>query len=196
MFHSPRLAGDYERAVEASNSAEAITSVLYPNDNTTCQSLLSRFTSHALFLITLPNLFSVGKELRLKQQYFWTAASLADIIRRFKSLDKPFSALPDCESFVRPAIFKVQLVIRCRHPTQRYPPYSCYSRTHAYPRRRGGGSMGQRLGDRHQHVLLHQPHRPSRSSREVARSFVRTLAPEAFADHLRYRELIHCFSSL
>ncbi|KAF9646897.1 glycogen phosphorylase [Thelephora ganbajun] len=65
-------AGDYERAVEASNSAEAITSVLYPNDNTT-----------------------FGKELRLKQQYFWTAASLADIIRRFKSLDKPFSALPD-----------------------------------------------------------------------------------------------------
>jgi hypothetical protein len=34
----PRLAGDYERAVEASNSAEAITSVLYPNDNTTCES--------------------------------------------------------------------------------------------------------------------------------------------------------------
>ena len=31
------LAGDYERAVEASNSAEAITSVLYPNDHTTCK---------------------------------------------------------------------------------------------------------------------------------------------------------------
>ena len=30
-------AGDYERAVEASNSAEAITSVLYPNDHTTCE---------------------------------------------------------------------------------------------------------------------------------------------------------------
>ena len=38
-------AGDYERAVEASNSASAITSVLYPNDHTT-----------------------FGKELRLKQQ--------------------------------------------------------------------------------------------------------------------------------
>ncbi|TRM58249.1 glycosyltransferase family 35 protein [Schizophyllum amplum] len=44
-------AGDYERAVESSNSASAITSVLYPNDHTT-----------------------FGKELRLKQQYFWTAA--------------------------------------------------------------------------------------------------------------------------
>jgi glucan phosphorylase len=38
----------------------------------------------------------VGKELRLKQQYFWTAASLADILRRFKNLDKPITELPDC----------------------------------------------------------------------------------------------------
>ena len=33
----PCVAGDYERAVEASNSAAAITSVLYPNDHTTCE---------------------------------------------------------------------------------------------------------------------------------------------------------------
>jgi len=38
-------AGDYDRAVQASNSASTITSVLYPNDN-----------------------HYVGKELRLKQQ--------------------------------------------------------------------------------------------------------------------------------
>lgn len=61
-------AGDYERAVETSNTAAAITSVLYPNDHT-----------------------SSGKELRLKQQYFWTAASLADMMRRFKHLEKPLS---------------------------------------------------------------------------------------------------------
>ncbi|KIM37789.1 glycosyltransferase family 35 protein [Hebeloma cylindrosporum] len=65
-------AGNYEGAVAASNSAQAITSVLYPNDHT-----------------------SFGKELRLKQQYFWTAASLADILRRFKNLDKPMRYLPD-----------------------------------------------------------------------------------------------------
>ncbi|KAG8933695.1 Non-essential glycogen phosphorylase [Tulasnella sp. 417] len=47
-------AGDYEKAVESSNSAEALTRVLYPNDN-----------------------HMVGKELRLKQQYFWTAANVA-----------------------------------------------------------------------------------------------------------------------
>ena len=33
------VAGNYEAAVEASNSAEAITSVLYPNDHTTCERL-------------------------------------------------------------------------------------------------------------------------------------------------------------
>ncbi|KAL0952886.1 hypothetical protein HGRIS_007105 [Hohenbuehelia grisea] len=65
-------AGNYEGAVESSNSAAAITSVLYPNDHTT-----------------------FGKELRLKQQYFWTAASLADILRRFKNLGKPISEFPD-----------------------------------------------------------------------------------------------------
>jgi len=65
-------AGDYERAVESSNSAAAITSVLYPNDHTT-----------------------FGRELRLKQQYFWTAASLADIMRRFKNLGKPITEFPD-----------------------------------------------------------------------------------------------------
>jgi starch phosphorylase len=65
-------AGDYEKAVESSNSAAAITSVLYPNDNTT-----------------------FGKELRLKQQYFWTAASLADILRRYKNVGKPITLLPD-----------------------------------------------------------------------------------------------------
>lgn len=65
-------AGDYERSVQASNDAETITAVLYPNDNT-----------------------SVGKELRLKQQYFWCAASLSDIMRRFKNLGKPIEQFSD-----------------------------------------------------------------------------------------------------
>ncbi|KAF9526240.1 glycogen phosphorylase [Crepidotus variabilis] len=65
-------AGNYEGAIESSNSAAAITSVLYPNDHTT-----------------------FGKELRLKQQYFWTAASLADIIRRFKNIGKDIREFPD-----------------------------------------------------------------------------------------------------
>ncbi|KAI0078412.1 glycosyltransferase family 35 protein [Panus rudis PR-1116 ss-1] len=81
-------AGDYERAVEASNSAAAITSVLYPNDHT-----------------------SFGKELRLKQQYFWTAASLADIMRRFKNQDKPITEFPEY----------VSIQLNDTHPTLAIP---------------------------------------------------------------------------
>ncbi|KAI0641026.1 glycogen phosphorylase [Trametes meyenii] len=81
-------AGDYERAVEASNSAEAITSVLYPNDHTT-----------------------FGKELRLKQQYFWTAASLADIVRRFKNTGKTFAEFAE----------NVAIQLNDTHPTLAIP---------------------------------------------------------------------------
>jgi starch phosphorylase len=54
--------GDYIQAVLDRNQAENITRVLYPNDN-----------------------FFEGKELRLKQQYFLVAATLQDIVRRFKA---------------------------------------------------------------------------------------------------------------
>ncbi|XP_076354028.1 glycogen phosphorylase-like isoform X2 [Tachypleus tridentatus] len=54
--------GDYIQAVLDRNLAENISRVLYPNDN-----------------------FFEGKELRLKQEYFMVAATLQDIIRRFKS---------------------------------------------------------------------------------------------------------------
>uniref|UniRef100_A0A1W7RAF7 Alpha-1,4 glucan phosphorylase n=1 Tax=Hadrurus spadix TaxID=141984 RepID=A0A1W7RAF7_9SCOR len=54
--------GDYIQAVLDRNFAENISRVLYPNDN-----------------------FFEGKELRLKQEYFMVAATLQDILRRFKS---------------------------------------------------------------------------------------------------------------
>ncbi|KAM3717609.1 Glycogen phosphorylase, muscle form [Dirofilaria immitis] len=54
--------GDYVQAVMDRNISENITRVLYPNDNV-----------------------FIGKELRLKQEYFLVAATLQDIIRRFKS---------------------------------------------------------------------------------------------------------------
>ncbi|XP_062912407.1 glycogen phosphorylase, brain form [Mobula hypostoma] len=54
--------GDYIQAVLDRNLAENISRVLYPNDN-----------------------FFEGKELRLKQEYFVVAATLQDIIRRFRS---------------------------------------------------------------------------------------------------------------
>jgi glycogen phosphorylase len=64
--------GDYESSVADQQRAETISAVLYPNDN------LER-----------------GKELRLKQQYFWVAASLYDIVRRFKKTKRPWKEFPD-----------------------------------------------------------------------------------------------------
>ncbi|KAJ3403447.1 Non-essential glycogen phosphorylase, partial [Chytridiales sp. JEL 0842] len=64
--------GNYEKAVEEQKSAENITSVLYPNDNHT-----------------------VGKVLRLKQQYFFVSATLQDIIRRFKKTKDRWSNFPN-----------------------------------------------------------------------------------------------------
>ncbi|PPQ83162.1 hypothetical protein CVT25_005409 [Psilocybe cyanescens] len=81
-------AGNYEGAVESSNSAQAITSVLYPNDHTR-----ERVEIKAAIVRALLYLFCV----RLTQQSvsFWTAASLADIMRRFKNLNKHIREFPD-----------------------------------------------------------------------------------------------------
>ncbi len=64
--------GDYERAVEQKVYSENITKVLYPNDTT-----------------------PQGRELRLRQQYFFVAASLHDIIRRFRFRNSDWASFPD-----------------------------------------------------------------------------------------------------
>jgi starch phosphorylase len=64
-------AGQYVEAVSEKVSAENLTKVLYPNDK--------------LYL---------GKELRLKQQYFFVACSLWDIIRRFKNSGNSWKDFP------------------------------------------------------------------------------------------------------
>lgn len=60
--------GDYEAAVRAKTESENISKVLYPNDNS-----------------------MQGKELRLKQQYFFVSCSLQDIVRRYLSHNDDFS---------------------------------------------------------------------------------------------------------
>lgn len=50
---------------------------------------------------------SAGKELRLKQQYFWVSASLHDIIRRFKKTHRPWDSFPD----------QVAIQLNDTHPT-------------------------------------------------------------------------------
>ncbi|MEB2313115.1 MAG: glycogen/starch/alpha-glucan phosphorylase [Sorangiineae bacterium] len=64
--------GDYIRAVEEKSDTENITRVLYPNDN-----------------------LLVGKELRLKQEYFLVSATLQDALRRHLTLNPDLDSLPD-----------------------------------------------------------------------------------------------------
>ncbi len=64
--------GDYVGAAAPEMLARSISRVLYPDDTT-----------------------EAGKELRLKQEYFFTAASLHDILRRFDSEHADITALPD-----------------------------------------------------------------------------------------------------
>ena len=64
--------GDYIRAVEDKNASENLSKVLYPNDTT-----------------------EMGRELRLKQQYFFVCASLQDILHRYRKSHEGFDSLPD-----------------------------------------------------------------------------------------------------
>ncbi len=69
-------AGDYARAVERKGTTENITRVLYPNDN------------HAL-----------GKELRLKQEYFLVSATIQDALARHLATHDSLRSLPEAAVF-------------------------------------------------------------------------------------------------
>lgn len=64
--------GEYVKAVENKYNIEAISQVLYPDDN-----------------------HEEGKQLRLKQQYFFVSAGLQSIIRHFKKKGKPLHELDE-----------------------------------------------------------------------------------------------------
>ncbi len=80
--------GDYEKAVHEKVLSENITKVLYPDDDN-----------------------NQGKELRLKQEYFFIASSIFDIIRRFKSENEDLRKLPD----------KVAIQLNDTHPSLAIP---------------------------------------------------------------------------
>ncbi|GLU22950.1 hypothetical protein SLE2022_389860 [Rubroshorea leprosula] len=76
--------GDYINAVLNRHGLENISSILYPDDRS-----------------------YQGKELRLKQQYFFVSASVQDIIRRFKDTHSNFDEFPE----------KVALQLNDTHPS-------------------------------------------------------------------------------
>ncbi len=80
--------GDYIQAVEAKNMSENVTRVLYPDDR----------SEH-------------GRELRLRQEYFFVSASLQDILRRHLKNHSGFEQLAD----------KVAIHLNDTHPALAVP---------------------------------------------------------------------------
>ncbi len=76
--------GNYIKAVEDKNESENLSKVLYPDDTT-----------------------AMGRELRLKQQYFFVCASLQDILYRYCKHHDNFDSLPD----------KVAIQLNDTHPS-------------------------------------------------------------------------------
>ena len=83
MHLSEIAAGDYEAAVSRRIEAERLTKLLYPDDRT-----------------------AAGKELRLRQEFFFVCCSVADVMRRFTFENDDIGLLPD----------KVALHINDTHP--------------------------------------------------------------------------------
>jgi glycogen phosphorylase len=80
--------GDFVAALAESLAAESITRVLYPDDTT-----------------------SRGQALRFLQEYFLVAASLADLVRRFRRSNDDWSLLPD----------KIAIQLNDTHPSLAVP---------------------------------------------------------------------------
>ena len=80
--------GDFVGALAETLQAESLTRVLYPDDHT-----------------------AKGQGLRFVQEYFLVAASLADLVRRFRKTNKDWRKLPD----------KVAIQLNDTHPTMAVP---------------------------------------------------------------------------
>lgn len=80
--------GDYQKAVEQQNLAKTIVEVLYPNDN-----------------------HYAGKELRLKQQYFFISASVQRAVKKY------MEAYEDIHKFYEKTVFQ----LNDTHPTVAVP---------------------------------------------------------------------------
>ncbi|MEX2569696.1 MAG: glycogen/starch/alpha-glucan phosphorylase [Gemmatimonadota bacterium] len=82
------IRGDYVEAVSAKVQTETISKVLYPPDDT-----------------------GAGKELRIRQQYFFVSATLQDILWRYRRERRSLSDFPD----------KVQMQLNDTHPAVAIP---------------------------------------------------------------------------
>ena len=120
--------GDFVASIAEALNAESLTRVLYPDDHT-----------------------PQGRELRLMQEYFLAACSLADIVRRFREKNMDWRMLPD----------KAAVQLNDTHPALTVPELMRILLDEA------------RLGwdeawDITRQTRLHQPHPSSRGARALA----------------------------
>ena len=121
--------GDFVEAFTQTLSAETLTRVLYPDDSS-----------------------FMGQGLRLMQEYFLVACSLADAVRRFQRGNSDW-----------------QLVCRQSGDSdERYAPGSVGAGTHANPGGPGAPWMGRSLAYHTEHAGVHESHLVARSAREMA----------------------------
>ncbi|ENO85108.1 glycogen/starch/alpha-glucan phosphorylase [Thauera linaloolentis] len=115
--------GNYFGAVESKNHSENVSRVLYPDDST-----LS------------------GRELRLRQEYFFVSASLQDIVRRYLVNHRDFDALPD----------KVSIHLNDTHPVLAVPELMrLLVDEHALPWARAW-ALCRRVFSYTNHTLMHE----------------------------------------
>ena len=137
--------GDHIAALSQQARAEALSKILYPSDDT-------------------PS----GRELRLRQEYFFVSASIQDLVRRHVHSHGSISTLPQQAAIqlndTHPSIAVAELM---RVLVDLY---------HA--------AVGRGVADHPRDLLLHQPLAAARGARKLAGGAVRTGAAAPSRDHL------------
>ena len=137
--------GDLVGATAARARAEAISRVLYPNDGT-----------------------PVGQELRLRQEYFFTSATLQDLTNRhldeFDTLDNlaDYAAVQLNDTHPAIAVAELMRILVDEHQID----------------------LAESVGDHARDLELHQPHAAAGSAGKLAGRSARPPAAAPFADHL------------
>ena len=121
--------GDFVASMAETLGAESLTRVLYPDDST-----------------------QQGRELRLMQEYFLVACSLADLVRRFRETNADWRTLPE----------KVAIQLNDTHPSLAVPELMRILIDGAR------SELGRRLGRHQADARLYQPHAASGSAGALA----------------------------
>ena len=138
--------GDFAASMAGTLGAESLTRVLYPDDST-----------------------QQGRALRLMQEYFLVACSLADLTRRFRAGNADWRSLPE----------KAAIQLNDTHPTLAVPELMRILLDGAGPR------LGHCLGPDEADACLYQSHAPARSARAMASRLGAADRAPPRRDHLR-----------